>query len=76
MFKLKSIVLYRTAWLELNGKIKAEIHVFFIRITRLKSGKNKNNLRITKAQILPNMNLKMKKTGLRTINSLVVIVGM
>ena len=28
------------------------IRILFIRITRLKSGKNKNNLRITKAQIL------------------------
>ena len=38
---------------------EAEIHaiffirILFIRIIRLRSGKNKNNLRIIKAQILP-----------------------
>ena len=29
------------------------IRILFIRIIRLRSGKNKNNLRIIKAQILP-----------------------
>ena len=39
------------------------IRIIFIRIIRLRSGKNKNNLRIIKAQILPTDELKSNKTG-------------
>ena len=37
------------------------IRILFIRIIRLRSGKNKNNLRIIKAQILPKDELKSKE---------------
>ena len=37
------------------------IRIIFIRIIRLRSGKNKNNLRIIKAQILPKDKLKSKE---------------
>ena len=39
------------------------ISILFISIIRLKSGKNKHNLSITKAQFLPQGELKMKETG-------------
>ena len=37
------------------------IRILFIRIIRLRSGKNKNNLRIIKAQILPKDEVKSKE---------------
>ena len=51
------------------------IRILFIRITRLKSGKNKNNLRITKAQILQKDELKNEENWTRAYKTLGVIVG-
>ena len=49
--------------------------ILFIRITRLKSGKNKNNLGITKAHILQEDELKNEENRAWAYKTLVVIVG-
>ena len=49
------------ASLELDIHALFFIRIIFIRIIRLRSGKNKNNLRIIKAQILPKDELKSKE---------------
>ena len=51
------------------------ISILFISIIRLKSGKNKHNLSITKGQILPQDELKNKQNQAWANKTLVVIVG-
>ena len=71
---------YSTKYIE-SIQLLQEVHavffisILFISIIRLKYGKNKHNLSITKAQILPKDQLKNEQNQAWAYKTLVVIVG-
>ena len=72
---------YLLPWNQTKKSTKKTIHavfftsILFISIIRLKSGKNKHNLSITKAQILPQDEQKNEQNRAWAYKTIVVIVG-